>query len=68
MNRSQRLRGESANDALVREVAAMLRRADPVPPHVTEAARDLLSWRTVDISLAELLRERSSRKVRPTAR
>jgi hypothetical protein len=69
MNRSERERlpGESANDAFGREVSAWLRRADPPPAHVIEAARDLLPWRTVDAALAEILRE-GTRKGRRGAR
>jgi hypothetical protein len=47
---------EAADDALLDDVGAMLRARDPVPPHVTDAARDLFTWRSVDAALAELLR------------
>ena len=53
MNRGER---ERANAALAREVSALLRRADPPPARVKDAAHDLLSWRTIDAALAELLR------------
>ena len=47
---------EGADDALLEEVGAMLRDADPVPQHVRDSARELLTWRTVDAAVAELLR------------
>jgi hypothetical protein len=39
------------------ELRALFARADPVPPRLEDAARDALSWRTVDAELAELLRD-----------
>ena len=54
MRRSER---ERANVALAREMSALLRRLDPPPAQLRDAARDLLSWRTIDVALAELLRE-----------
>ena len=47
---------EAADDALLDDVGAMLRALDPVPRHVTDAARDLFTWQSVDAALAELLR------------
>ena len=37
------------------ELRALLRRADPVPPQVDEAARIAFTWRTIDAELAELM-------------
>ena len=54
MNRGER---ERAHVALAREVSALLRRVDPPPAHIQVAAHDLLSWRTIDAALAELLRD-----------
>ena len=45
----------AADEALLDDVRAMLREVDPVPSHVTSAARDLLAWRSVDVVLAEWL-------------
>ena len=47
---------EAADDALLDDVGAMLRAVDPVPPRLTEAARALFTWQSVDAALAELLR------------
>jgi hypothetical protein len=60
MNRRER---ERADAALAREVSTLLRRVDPPPAHVKDAAHGLLSWRTIDAALAELLRD-SARKAR----
>jgi hypothetical protein len=60
MNRRER---ERADAALAREVSTLLRRVDPPPPHVKDAAHGLLSWRTIDAALAELLRD-GARKAR----
>ena len=46
---------EGADDALLQEVGAMLRSADPVPPHVLESARGLLTWRALDDAMSQLL-------------
>ena len=48
---------ERADAALEKDVSTLLRRLDPPPAHVEAAARDLLSWRTVDVALAALLRD-----------
>jgi hypothetical protein len=64
MRRSER---ERANAALAREVSVLLRRADPPPAQLKDAARHLLSWRTIDAGLAELLRD-GARKPRPGPR
>jgi hypothetical protein len=47
---------EAGDAALMRDVRAMLQNADPVPQQVQDASRALLTWRTVDAALAELLR------------
>jgi hypothetical protein len=54
MNRGER---ERANAALAEEVSTLLRRLDPPPAHIKATARGLLSWRTIDAALAELLRD-----------
>jgi hypothetical protein len=46
---------EDADGVLLQEVGAMLRSADPVPPHVRDNARALLTWGTVDDAMARLL-------------
>jgi hypothetical protein len=38
-------------------MSALLQRLDPPPAQLRDAARDLLSWRTIDAALTELLRE-----------
>jgi hypothetical protein len=43
-------------DALRRVIGA----ADPLPAHVEDAAREALTWRTVDDELARLLRDSSA--------
>jgi hypothetical protein len=63
MNRGDR---ERANDALAEEVATLLRRVDPPPAHIKDAARGLLSWRTIDAALAELLRDGTRKPRRGT--
>jgi hypothetical protein len=40
--------------ALLDELRQSLAAADPVPPHVLHAARETLTWRTIDAELAEL--------------
>ena len=42
-------------EPLLRELGALLARADPVPGPVLEAARLALGWRTVDAELAALV-------------
>jgi hypothetical protein len=64
MNRGER---ERANAAVAREVSTLLRRVDPPPAHVKDTAHGLLSWRTIDAALAELLRD-SAAKPRRGAR
>lgn len=44
----------SEDEALLSELQALARRADPPPVHVVGAARAALTWRTVDAELAEL--------------
>jgi hypothetical protein len=43
------------DDRLLQEIGRLLRRAEPVPPDVTLAARSALAWRRMDAELAELL-------------
>lgn len=43
------------NDQLQDLLAQALRSADPVPEHVTRAAREAYTWRTIDAELAELV-------------
>ena len=52
---------EPDDAALIRRLARTLAVADPSPPHVEAMARELLTWRTVDAELAELLRTGLSR-------
>src|SRR5674536_166433 len=42
------------DDRLLAELRRVLRRIDPVPPHVTAQAKDAFTWRTVDEELAAL--------------
>jgi hypothetical protein len=42
------------DDALLRELAAVVRVSDPVPPALLTFAREAFTWRTVDAELAEL--------------
>jgi len=42
------------DDQLLAELRRVLRRIDPVPPHVTAQAKDAFTWRTVDEELATL--------------
>lgn len=49
--------GPMDDDALLDEMGALLRRADPVPGEVTLAARSALAWRRMDAELAELLHD-----------
>src|SRR5674536_188336 len=42
------------DDRLLAELRRVLRRIDPVPPHVTAQAKDAFTWRTVDEELATL--------------
>jgi hypothetical protein len=63
MNRGER---ECADAELVREVSALLRRVDPPPARLEDAAHHLLAWRTIDAALAELLRD-GVREPRPGA-
>ena len=44
------------DDALIQDVGAMLRAADPAPRHVLFAARAVLRHSSLDDELAELLR------------
>ena len=46
---------QGADEALLEEVRAMLRDADPVPQHVKDAARDLSTWQSFDAAVARLL-------------
>jgi hypothetical protein len=46
----------AADDALLEELGKMLRRADPLPPRLMAASRNLLAWRTLDAELDDLLR------------
>nr|WP_062330117.1 hypothetical protein [Herbidospora sakaeratensis] len=42
------------DDALMEELAAALRAADPVPPGLVEMGQAIYTWRLVDAELAEL--------------
>ena len=44
-----------ADDALVDRLGRTLGIADPPPPGLQKAARELLTWRTVDAELGDLL-------------
>ena len=43
------------DDALLARLGMTLAVMDPAPPSVRKTGRDLLSWRTVDAELADLL-------------
>lgn len=43
------------DDRILELLAGALTQADPVPEHVTEAARESFTWRTIDAELAELV-------------
>lgn len=45
---------EQYDEALTEALIAAVRRHDPVPPSVLEAARAAFAWRTIDADLAEL--------------
>jgi hypothetical protein len=45
----------AGDDELLRDLRAVVERVDPPPPSLTAAAQALLSWRTVDAELAELV-------------
>jgi hypothetical protein len=45
------------DDELFEELAAVLRRSDPVPEEVSDFARSALAWRRLDAELAELLED-----------
>jgi len=49
-----RLAWRDDDDPLLAELRRVLRRIDPVPPHVTAQAKDAFTWRTVDEELATL--------------
>ena len=42
------------DDRILELLSRAVDRADPVPEHVTEAARESFTWRTIDAELAEL--------------
>lgn len=44
-------------DELLEELQALIRRADPVPEVLNEAARAAYTWRTVDAELAQLMHD-----------
>jgi hypothetical protein len=48
------------DDRLLDDLRRVLSAADPVPAHVSEAARLAFDWRTVDDELAELLYDSST--------
>jgi hypothetical protein len=52
--------GEADNEALLQLLGQALRTADPVPDHVTAAARGAVAWRTIDQDLADLVFDSSS--------
>lgn len=43
------------DDALAEELRQLLRRVDPVPPEVVDAARVSIGWRTLEADLADLI-------------
>ncbi len=45
---------DPADDALLAELADLLERADPPPPGLVEASKQLWTWRTIDAELAAL--------------
>jgi hypothetical protein len=54
---SGRIAGRSDDAALMGRVTMVLTGLDPAPPSLEGNARRLLSWRTVDAELAELVRD-----------
>jgi len=44
------------DDVMLQRLRKLLTDVDPAPPGLQEAADQLLTWRTVDAELAELLR------------
>jgi hypothetical protein len=42
------------DDALWQELRMVIQKGDPVPPEVLQAARESLTWRTIDAELAAL--------------
>ncbi|HLU52048.1 MAG TPA: hypothetical protein VK011_00460 [Acidimicrobiia bacterium] len=47
------------DDRILELLSRAVDRADPVPEHVTEAARESFTWRTIDAELAELVYDSS---------
>jgi hypothetical protein len=47
---------ERDDDALTQALAELLRRVDPCPPRIAEAAGGLLAWGGLDADLEALLR------------
>lgn len=45
------------DDSLIRELAGVFDRVDPVPADVTLAARSAIAWRRMDAELAQLLED-----------
>ena len=43
------------DEEMMDELRSVLRRADPIPPEVTDSAKGALGWRRIDAELAELL-------------
>lgn len=54
-----------ADDALVDRLGRTLGIADPAPPGLQQTARELLTWRTVDAELSDLLRTRAAHVTAP---
>jgi hypothetical protein len=48
---------QGRDEALMRELRAFFAEVDSVPPLVTEAAKAALGWRSLDVDVAELLRD-----------
>lgn len=57
MEDSGRIAGRSDDAALMGRVTRVLAGLDPAPSSLEGHARHLLSWRTVDAELAELVRD-----------
>lgn len=45
------------DEEILTEIGGLMRKADPVPPELTLAARSALAWRSMDAELAELLHD-----------
>lgn len=56
MHKNRRAAHHAREAVLLDHLRRTFAAADPIPPTLESSARELLSWRTVDADLAELLR------------